>query len=191
MAAVQNRIAGSLGCTLPATEARDADGDMIVTVVPEQRLDRDFILRWGIAADTVATTTLLVEPDNVRPAGLGSGKPAEEAPGDGTFSLVIVPPAQVADVKQAASVCCALRRDIVEKVRACGGQKFQSGYFFFSIFAASMYSRTPLLLTILDNINTFLLFLIMLIFLKYLGSTPDPPLIKNILLKFSFKILLK
>ena len=100
MAAVQNRIAGSLGCTLPATEKRDADGDMIVTVVPEQRLDRDFILRWGIAADTVATTTLLVEPDNVRPAGLGTGKPAEEAPGDGTFSLVIVPPAQVADVKQ-------------------------------------------------------------------------------------------
>jgi Ca-activated chloride channel family protein len=97
---VQNRIAGSLGCTLNATEARDADGDMIVTVVPEQRLDRDFILRWGIAADTVATTTLLVEPDAVRPAGLGSGKPAEEALGDGTFSLVIVPPAQVADVEQ-------------------------------------------------------------------------------------------
>jgi Ca-activated chloride channel homolog len=101
MAAVQNRTAGSLGCTLNATEARDADGDMIVTVVPEQRLDRDFILRWGIAADTVATTTLLVEPDDMRPAGLGTGKPAEEAPGDGTFSLVIVPPAQVADVKQA------------------------------------------------------------------------------------------
>ena len=101
MAATQNRTAGSLGCTLPAIEARDADGDMIVTVVPEQRLDRDFILRWGIAADTVVTTTLLVEPDDVRPAGLGSGKPAEEAPGDGTFSLVIVPPAQVADVKQA------------------------------------------------------------------------------------------
>jgi Ca-activated chloride channel family protein len=101
MATVQNRIARSLGCTLNATEKRDADGDMIVTVVPEQRLDRDFILRWGIAAETVATTTLLVEPDAVRPAGLGTGKPAEEAPGDGTFSLVIVPPAQVADVKQA------------------------------------------------------------------------------------------
>jgi len=101
MAAVQNRTGGSLGCTLNATEARDANGDMIVTIVPEQRLDRDFILRWGIAADTVATTTLLVEPDDVRPAGLGSGKPAEEAPGDGTFSVVIVPPAQVADVKQA------------------------------------------------------------------------------------------
>jgi Ca-activated chloride channel family protein len=85
MAAIQNRTGGSLGCTLNATEARDADGDMIVTVVPEQRLDRDFILRWGIAADTVATTTLLVEPDDVRSAGLGSGKPAEEAPGDGTI----------------------------------------------------------------------------------------------------------
>ena len=101
MASVQKRTAGSLGCTLNATEARDADGDMIVTVVPEQRLDRDFILRWGIAADTVATTTLLVEPDDVRPVGLGNGKSSEEAPGDGTFSLVIVPPAQVADVKQA------------------------------------------------------------------------------------------
>ena len=101
MPAVQNRITGSLGCTLPATEARDANGDMIVTVVPEQRLDRDFILRWDIAADTVATTTLLVEPDDVRPAGLGTGKSSEEAPGEGTFSLVIVPPAQVTDVKQA------------------------------------------------------------------------------------------
>jgi Ca-activated chloride channel family protein len=100
MAAIQNRNGGSLGCTLNATEARDADGDMIVTVVPEQRLDRDFILRWSIAADAVATTTLLVEPDDVRPAGLGSGKPAAEAPGHGTFSLVIVPPAQVADVEQ-------------------------------------------------------------------------------------------
>ena len=100
MAAANKCSSGSLECTLPATEIREADGDMIVTVRPEQRLDRDFILRWGIAADSVATTTLLVEPDAGRPAGLGTGKRAEEAPGDGTFSLVIVPPVEVADVKQ-------------------------------------------------------------------------------------------
>jgi Ca-activated chloride channel family protein len=100
MTVVQNRTAGSLGCTLPAREDHDADGSLTVTVVPGQRLDRDFILRWGIAADTVATTTLLVEPDAVRPAGLGTGKPAEEAPGDGTFSLVIVPPSKVTAGKQ-------------------------------------------------------------------------------------------
>lgn len=90
----------SLGCALPATENRDADGSLTVTVVPGQHLDRDFILRWSIAANAVATTTLFVEPDTARPAGLGTGKPAEEAPGDGTFSLVIVPPVQTADVQQ-------------------------------------------------------------------------------------------
>ena len=99
-AAVVDRMSGSLGCTLPATEARADDGSLTVTVVPEQRLDRDFILRWGVAAETVATTTLLVEPDATRPSGLGSGRPAEQAPGDGTFSLVIVPPDHAPDTKQ-------------------------------------------------------------------------------------------
>ena len=100
IAATTDRDSRSLGCTLPATEACDADGSLTVTVVPEQRLDRDFILRWNIMPDVVASTTLLVEPDATRPAGMGTGKPAEEAPGDGTFSLVIVPPAKAADVKQ-------------------------------------------------------------------------------------------
>jgi Ca-activated chloride channel family protein len=100
IAATTDRDSRSLGCTLPATEVRDADGSLTVTVVPEQRLDRDFILRWNIMPDAVVSTTLLVEPDATRPAGMGTGKPADEAPGDGTFSLVIVPPAKDADVKQ-------------------------------------------------------------------------------------------
>ena len=100
IAATTGRDSGSLGCTLPATEALDVDGSMIVRIVPGQRLDRDFILRWNIMPDAVASATLLVEPDATRPAGLGTGKPAEEAPGDGTFSLVIVPPAKAAGVKQ-------------------------------------------------------------------------------------------
>jgi Ca-activated chloride channel family protein len=100
LTAATGRASGSLGCTLPADEHRDGDGSLTITVVPEQRLDRDFILRWGIAADAVTTTTLLVEPDAARSAGLGTGKPADEAPGDGTFSLVIVPPAKPADGKQ-------------------------------------------------------------------------------------------
>jgi Ca-activated chloride channel family protein len=100
IAAAADGGAGSLGCTLPAKEDRAADGSLTVTVVPGQRLDRDFILRFPIAADSVATTTVLVEPDAGRPIGLGKGTPAEAAPGDGTFSVVIVPPAQAADVKQ-------------------------------------------------------------------------------------------
>jgi len=100
IAATTDRDPSSLGCTLPATESFATDGSLIVTVVPEQRLDRDFILRWNIMPDAVASTTLLVEPDATRPAGMGTGKPAEEAPGDGTFSLVIVPPAKAAGAKQ-------------------------------------------------------------------------------------------
>jgi Ca-activated chloride channel family protein len=91
----------SLRCTLAATEVRDADGTLMVSVEPEQRLDRDFILRWGIAADSITTTSLLVEPDAARSTGLGTGQSAEEAPGGGTFSLVIVPPVQSGDIPQA------------------------------------------------------------------------------------------
>jgi Ca-activated chloride channel family protein len=92
-----DRTATSLGCTLAAQEQPEADGGLVVSVMPEQRLDRDFILRWRIAADTTAITQLVVEPDHAIPTGLGTGKPAEEASGDGTFSLVIVPPAQAPD----------------------------------------------------------------------------------------------
>ena len=100
LAAAAGRTAGSVGCTLPATEDVGDDGSLTVTVEPGQRLDRDLIVRFGIAADKVATSVLHVEPDTMRPAGLGSGKACQEAPGDGTFSLVIVPPAQEGAVKQ-------------------------------------------------------------------------------------------
>jgi Ca-activated chloride channel family protein len=98
--AAPDGAAGAVGCTLPAREAVGDDGSLTVTVEPGQRLDRDLIVRFGIAADTVATTSLLVEPDAARAAGLGSGKAAHEAPGEGTFSLVVVPPARGAAVKQ-------------------------------------------------------------------------------------------
>jgi Ca-activated chloride channel family protein len=100
LAAAAGRTAGSVGCTLPATEDVGDDDGLTVTVEPGQRLDRDLIVRFGIAADKVATSVLHVEPDTMRPAGLGSGKACQEAPGDGTFSLVIVPPAQEGAVKQ-------------------------------------------------------------------------------------------
>lgn len=93
---------GSLGCTLPATHDVGDDGSLTVSVEPGQRLDRDFILRFGIAADAVATTALLVEPDSSRASGLGSGTAAAEAPGDGTFSLVIVPPARAVGAQRPA-----------------------------------------------------------------------------------------
>ncbi|MFM8414762.1 MAG: VIT domain-containing protein, partial [Planctomycetota bacterium] len=97
-AAVAGSMSESLACTLPAATAA-GEGGVSVVVEPEQRLDRDFILRWRIAADAVASATLLVEPDATRPAGLGHGTPAEEAPGDGTFAVVVVPPAEAAATK--------------------------------------------------------------------------------------------
>lgn len=100
LAAAPGGSAKSIGCSLPASEALGEDGSLIVTVEPGQRLDRDLIVRFGVAADTVATAALFVEPDAARSAGLGSGMPADEAPGDGTFSLVIVPPARRSGVKE-------------------------------------------------------------------------------------------
>lgn len=92
--------ARNLACSLVADEHEDGDGGLTVTVVPGQRLDRDFILRWTVAADAVAITRLLVEPDESRADGLGSRRPTSQAPGDGTFTLVVVPPAPAADAPQ-------------------------------------------------------------------------------------------
>lgn len=83
---------GRFACSLPADEQVDAFGGRVVTVVPGQRLDRDFVLRWNLAADERAGVTAEIEPDGNRMSGLGSGKATKAAPGDATFSVTVIPP---------------------------------------------------------------------------------------------------
>jgi Ca-activated chloride channel family protein len=95
----------AFGCSLPADDSLDDAGCRTITVVPDQRLDRDFILRWKVGDEAATVTAARVEPDAARPAGLGTGAAVADAPGDGTFTLSIVPPA--------AAVVAAQPRDVV------------------------------------------------------------------------------
>src|SRR3984885_8609126 len=63
-----------------AEQATD-DGHIIVSLRPGERLDRDFILRLGLARDEHITTSLVLTPD-----------PGED-PAEGTFTLTLLPPA--------------------------------------------------------------------------------------------------
>jgi Ca-activated chloride channel family protein len=81
-----------------------------VRVVPGQRLDRDFILRWNVAAELVATAGTLVEPDAARAAGLGTGLPNDEAAGDGTFAVTVVPAAAMLATQPARDVVFVVDR---------------------------------------------------------------------------------
>lgn len=92
-ALVSRTVEDAVACSLPVAEELDGDGTRIITVTPGQRLDRDFILRWAIGDADAVTSTLTVEPDAAPPRdSLGSGLPAPDAAGSGTFSLTIVPP---------------------------------------------------------------------------------------------------
>ena len=84
----------AFGCSLPAIDSLGEAGVRTIRVVPDQRLDRDFILRWRVGDAAAVVTAVQVEPDAVRPAGLGTGAPVVDAPGDGTFTVSIVPPEQ-------------------------------------------------------------------------------------------------
>lgn len=86
------RLAGTFGCSLPAVAEETAAGIWRVRVTPGQSLDRDFILRWWVADDRQPQMDLRLEPDEARPQGLGrEGRPGS-VEGDGSFSLVVVPP---------------------------------------------------------------------------------------------------
>jgi Ca-activated chloride channel family protein len=88
--------ARELRTSLPAV-SEPIDGDALrVRVVPGQRLDRDFILRFQVGEDAV-TTSLLVEED----AG-GAGK--------GTFQLTIVPPRAASGRRAPRSIAFVLDR---------------------------------------------------------------------------------
>ena len=100
----------AIGCSLPVEEAADTAVGRTVRVVPGQRLDRDFILRWNVAAELVATAGTLVEPDAARAAGLGTGLPNDEAAGDGTFAVTVVPAAATLATQPARDVVFVVDR---------------------------------------------------------------------------------
>ena len=68
-------------------------GDVLQVVVePGNRLDRDFVLRWPLGLGAVPKASFAIESDALRPIGMGRKEGSTEAPGDGTFSLVVFPP---------------------------------------------------------------------------------------------------
>ena len=87
---------GGVACSLPVAETHGEDGHYVVDVVPEQALDRDFILRWAVGAGSESTVSAVMESDgSVAAGGLGSGNMPEAFEGEGTFELTIVPPSDV------------------------------------------------------------------------------------------------
>ena len=89
---------GGVACSLPVTETHGEDGHYVVDVVPEQALDRDFILRWAVGAGSEPTVAAVMEADSsVAAGGLGSGTMPEAFAGEGTFEVTIVPPSDLPD----------------------------------------------------------------------------------------------
>lgn len=83
---------------------------LVVLAEPGQRLDRDFILRWRLPVGPVACGTFTIEPDAARPVGMGRREGSGEAPGDGTFACVILPPAVPAGSRAPRDVVFVLDR---------------------------------------------------------------------------------
>ena len=84
--------AAAIGCSLPVEELPAPTGGRLVRVMPGQRLDRDFILRWPVGAADFAVAETLVESDASRPTGLGTAAVGAAAPGEGTFAMTVIPP---------------------------------------------------------------------------------------------------
>ncbi|MQA80675.1 MAG: VWA domain-containing protein [Streptosporangiales bacterium] len=69
-----------LASTLHNVETREADGAVEVELRPGERLDRDVLLRWPVAADVLRTTALVTVDGDGDAAG-------------GTWQVTVVPPA--------------------------------------------------------------------------------------------------
>jgi Ca-activated chloride channel family protein len=122
--AIMDRAASAVdpvACSLPADETVADTGCRTVIVRPGQRLDRDLILRWKIGADVVSVTTAAIEPDAARPAGLGTGVAVDEAPGEGTFAVTVVPPGLTPAIDRPRDVVFVLDRS-----GSMGGWKIQA-----------------------------------------------------------------
>lgn len=96
---------GQLRSSLHAIE-EDLGPCRRVRVRPGERLDRDFILRFPVGAETVVST-LMLQPDEASGAK-ASGAPDPE--GDGTFTLTILPPRHTGPASRARSVIFVLDR---------------------------------------------------------------------------------
>jgi len=89
---------GSLRSSLHAvaTEPADEGGPVVVRLDPGERLDRDFVLRFGLAAEATSSS-LVVCPD-------------ERGEGAGTFLLTLLPPREVAGAGRPRDVAFVLDR---------------------------------------------------------------------------------
>lgn len=86
-------------------------GDVLQVVVePGNRLDRDFVLRWPLGVGDVPEASFAIESDDLRPIGMGRKEGSTEAPGDGTFSLVVFPPKLAEEARSPRDVVFLLDR---------------------------------------------------------------------------------
>ena len=86
-------------------------GDVLQVVVePGNRLDRDFVLRWPLGVGAVPEASFAIESDALRPVGMGRKEGSTEAPGDGTFSLVVFPPKLAEEARSPRDVVFLLDR---------------------------------------------------------------------------------
>jgi Ca-activated chloride channel homolog len=86
-------------------------GDVLQVVVePGNRLDRDFVLRWPLGVGDVPEASFAIESDALRPIGMGRKEGSTEAPGDGTFSLVVFPPKLAEEARSPRDVVFLLDR---------------------------------------------------------------------------------
>jgi Ca-activated chloride channel family protein len=86
------------------------DDALQVVVEPGNRLDRDFVLRWPLGVGDVPEASFAIESDALRPIGMGRKEGSTEAPGDGTFSLVVFPPKLAEETRPPRDVVFLLDR---------------------------------------------------------------------------------
>lgn len=89
--------ASDFRCSLHAIqESTDSLGIHRIALYPDERLDRDFVLRWKVGG-TGISTSLVCTPD-------------PKADGEGTFALTLVPPIAVAESQRPRDVAFVLDR---------------------------------------------------------------------------------
>ena len=98
-----------LATSIPVNLVEGGDGLQVV-VEPGNRLDRDFVLRWPLRVAAVPEASFAIESDALRPIGMGRKEGSTEAPGDGTFSLVVFPPKLAKEARPPRDVVFLLDR---------------------------------------------------------------------------------
>ena len=98
-----------LATSIPVKLVQGEDALQVV-VEPGNRLDRDFVLRWPLGLGAVPKASFAIESDSTRPVGMGRKEGSSEAPGDGTFSLVVFPPKLAKEARPPRDVVFLLDR---------------------------------------------------------------------------------